>query len=140
MICGRECIDIDHEIEVSSGRKIPDIFAESGEQVFRDMERAKTAEIGCMRGKIIMTGGGVIKDRRNYAPLHDNGRIYFLERPLYLLAKEGRPISMSTDISLIYQQRLPMYISFGDRIIRNDRTPEEAAEAIWQDFCRYVPL
>ena len=59
--------------------KIPEIFASNGEDAFRALEREVTAEIGKLSGKIILTGGGVVKDRRNYAPLHQNGDIFFIE-------------------------------------------------------------
>lgn len=92
-LTGREAIDLDQRIVEKAGCSIPEIFAREGEAAFRTLEREVTAEVGKLSGKIILTGGGVVKDRRNYAPLHQNGRIYQLVRDLNALPTDGRPLS-----------------------------------------------
>lgn len=51
-------VDVDHEIEWRSGRRIPDIFRESGEPVFRALESAVTAELLTQSEVVLATGGG----------------------------------------------------------------------------------
>ncbi len=131
---GRSIIDIDKMIEKRAGMSIPEIFDIQGEAEFRRIERGETASAGMEIGKIIITGGGIVKDPRNYAPLHQNGRIYHLTRETSLLSREGRPLSLNADIEAMYRQRLPMYESFRDAKKSNSGTPEEAAQLIWQDF------
>lgn len=134
-LTGREAIDIDQRIVDRAGCSIPDIFAKQGEAAFRALEREITAEAGKLSGKIILTGGGVVKDRRNYAPLHQNGRIYHLIRDLGQLPTEGRPVSQSTDLSVLWAEREPLYTAFRDAVIDNNGPVEETASKIWRDFC-----
>lgn len=136
-LTGREAIDIDQRIEARAGCPIPQIFAEQGEAAFRTLEREVTAEVGKLSGKIILTGGGVVKDRRNYAPLHQNGRIYHLIRDLDQLPTEGRPVSQSTDLAVLWAEREPLYTAFRDAVIDNNGPVEETAKTIWRDFCEH---
>ena len=134
-LTGREAIDLDQCIVEKAGCSIPEIFARDGESAFRAMEREVTAEIGKLSGKIILTGGGVVKDPRNYAPLHQNGRIYHLMRDLNDLPTDGRPLSQNTALSALWEERKAMYEAFRDAMIDNNSSVEETAEAIWRDFC-----
>lgn len=134
-LAGREAIDIDQRIVEKAGRSIPEIFAREGEPAFRALERKVTAEAGKLSGKIILTGGGVVKDPRNYAPLHQNGRIYHLTRELTLLPTDGRPLSQGADLAAMWAERASMYARFRDAVIDNNGAVEETAAAIWRDFC-----
>ena len=134
-ITGREVVDVDAEIVRCAGKSIEEIFREDGEEEFRRLEREQTALAGACGGRIITTGGGVVKDMRNYAPLHQNGRIYHIVRDLELLDRAGRPLSAGADLEAMNRERLPLYEYFRDAVIENDGTPEEAADRIWRDFC-----
>ncbi|MBP3509070.1 shikimate kinase [Oscillibacter sp.] len=134
-LTGREAIDIDQRIAERAGCSIPEIFAQGGETAFRALEREETAEAGKLSGKIILTGGGVIKDQRNYAPLHQNGRIYHLIRDLNILPTDGRPLSQSADLSAMWAERAPLYARFRDMEVQNSGSVQETAQAIWRDFC-----
>lgn len=134
-LTGREAIDLDQRIVEKAGRPIPEIFASEGEGAFRALEREITAEVGKLSGKIILTGGGVVKDRRNYASLHQNGRIYHLVRDLNALPTDGRPLSQTTNLSVMWVEREPLYTAFRDAVIDNNGPVNETAEAIWRDFC-----
>ena len=136
-LTGREAIDIDQRIVERAGRTIPDIFAKDGEGAFRALEREETAAAGKLSGKILLTGGGVVKDQRNYAPLRQNGRIYQLQRELTALATDGRPLSAGADLAEMYVQREPLYARFRDASIDNNGTVEDTAAAIWRDFLEH---
>lgn len=136
-LTGREAIDIDQRIVQTAGRSIPDIFTRDGEAAFRELERRETAEAGKLSGKIILTGGGVVKDPRNYAPLHQNGYICHLVRDLSCLSTDGRPLSQGADLAAMWAQREPLYARFRDTVIDNNGTVEDAAAAIWRDFCAH---
>ena len=134
-ITGRESIDTDKLIELRAGMSIPEIFDRYGEGEFRRMERETVEEAGKGSGRIIMTGGGVVKDIRNYAPLLQNGRIYHVIRDINKLERDGRPLSQGSDLFKMYEERLPLYINFRDKHIDNNSTPGNAARKIWRDFC-----
>ncbi|MEG2175844.1 MAG: shikimate kinase [Oscillibacter sp.] len=136
-LTGREAIDVDAAIEQRTGRKIPEIFATDGEAAFRAMERAALLDAGKLSGKIILTGGGAVKDPDNYAPLRQNGRIYHLLRSLDALPREGRPLSQGADLSALWAEREPLYRRFRDVTIDNIGSPAEVAGAIWRDFCAH---
>ena len=133
-LSGRELIDIDMEIEKTTGCAVSEIFARSGEDGFRALELAAIAKAGLTTGKIISVGGGAVKDERNYAPLRQNGRIYHLERGLSLLSREGRPLSQGADFSKMYGERLSAYCRFRDVCIENRLAAEDTAAAIWREF------
>ena len=136
-LTGREAIDIDQRIVQTAGCSIPDIFTRDGEAAFRELERRETAEAGKLSGKIILTGGGVVKDPRNYASLHQNGYTCHLVRDLSCLSTDGRPLSQGADLAAMWAQREPLYARFRDTVIDNNGTVEDAAAAIWRDFCAH---
>ena len=132
---GRETIDLDAEIVRMAGCSIPELFRDRGEEAFRKLETEAVRQAGKETGKIIITGGGVVTRRENYAPLHQNGRIYQLDRDLDLLPIDGRPVSQKTSVRELYEKRAPMYASFRDVLIGNDAGIDDAADAIWRDYC-----
>jgi len=134
-LTGREAVDLDALIAEKAGMPIPEIFARQGEAAFRALEREVTAEAGKQSGKIILTGGGVVKDERNYAPLHQNGRIYHLLRDLDRLPTDGRPLSQTTNLTTMWEERRPMYERFRDAAIDNNGSMEETVNMIWREFC-----
>ena len=136
-LSGRPVIDIDTEIERSTGTSIPEIFSESGEEGFRKIESRHLCIYGKESGIILVTGGGSVTKEENYAPLHQNGIIYQLERDTSLLPKEGRPISLSIDLGDLFKKRTPMYNSFRDYVIDNNGTPQETAENLWRHFLEH---
>ncbi|MPN25118.1 Shikimate kinase [bioreactor metagenome] len=119
----------------ADSRTIPEIFAQSGETAFRTLEREAAQTWGKESGLILVTGGGVVKDERNYHLLKQNGRIYQIERALSLLPREGRPLSQAADLNTMLRERAPLYARFRDASISNKTTPEDAAKQIWQEFC-----
>lgn len=135
---GRRFINLDSEIVLRTGKSIPAIFAEEGEPRFRELEREAVQRAGAMTGAVIATGGGTIKDLRNYGPLHSNGRIYYLRRALEELEMEGRPLSK--DPETLWQleiEREPLYCRFADAEIQNDLDLAEAANRIIAEYAEY---
>ncbi|MBP5272659.1 MAG: shikimate kinase [Clostridia bacterium] len=132
---GREVLELDRAIEEAAGKSIPRIFAEDGEEVFRDIESQCIAEAGAQSGKILSLGGGAVTKERNYLPLHQNGRIYCLQRDLSLLATDGRPLSKDLDtLKEMEAARAPLYERFADVFVDNNGAPKDAAEQVLRDF------
>lgn len=123
-------IDSDTTIEEMTGKAIPQIFAESGEDTFRAWETKALAELGKQSGLVIATGGGCITRPENYSLLHQNSTIVWLERDLNILPTDGRPLSQAGRLEAMYEVRRPLYAKFADLTVINDKTPEEAAEQI----------
>ena len=100
-------------------------------------EREETAKAGALSGKILLTGGGVVKTPENYPSLHQNSRIYHLLRPIEVLPTDGRPLSQGADLTAMWAEREPLYRRFRDAAIENTGTVEDTADAIWRDFCAH---
>ena len=123
-------VDADVQIEQLAGKTIPQIFAQDGEEVFRNLETKVLANLGKQSGLIIATGGGCVTQERNYDLLHQNGDIYWIHRDLADLSTEGRPLSQKANLKEMYRVRVPMYNRFKDWNIMNNGSPEEAARQI----------
>lgn len=123
-------VDADALIAERAGCTIPEIFSTQGETGFRTLETQVLKEIGKQSGLVIATGGGCVTVEENYPLLHQNGRIFCLERSLSSLPVDGRPLSRKTALEEIYRIRKPMYDRFADHHIDCNGSPEEAAEKI----------
>lgn len=127
---GRPVQDVDTMIVQRAGISIPEIFAQSGEEGFRAIETQIITEAGAQSGTVIATGGGSVTRRENYAPLHQNAVIVWLQRDIDKLPRDGRPLSASADLNEMFRRRAPMYSAFSDMTADNNGTPEAAAEMI----------
>ncbi len=133
---GRELIDTDTEIIRLVKRSIPDIFAQRGENGFRELESQVIAQVSQRTGVIISTGGGAILRQENVRRLRQNGRLYFLDRPPELLVPTSdRPLSRDREgLERRFAERYPRYLATADVGIPVRGTPEEAAERIREEF------
>ena len=127
---GREVQEADALIEAEAGQPIPAIFAAEGEEGFRKRESAVLRELGKRSGLILSTGGGCVIREENYEPLHQNGVIVWLQREIDRLPKEGRPISLRSDLHELYEKRRPCYERFADVVIDNNGSLEATVKAI----------
>lgn len=127
---GRKFVDADEEIVRLAGKSISEIFAQDGEEVFRDLETKVLAELGKQSGLIIATGGGCVTKARNYPLLHQNSEIYWIQRRIADLPTDGRPLSQKIRLEEMYRIREPLYDQFKDWIIGNDGQPEDAVNRI----------
>jgi len=129
---GRKILDTDTIVAEKAGVTIPEIFAAQGEAGFRRLETEATAEVGKLSGNIISTGGGVVTVAENYELLHQNGVIVWIERDTNKLARDGRPISLSSDLNELYAARLPLYDRFADIKADNNGDINDTVNAIME--------
>ncbi len=129
---GRKIFDTDTIVSEKAGMTIPEIFAAQGEAGFRKLETEATAEVGKLSGNIISTGGGVVTVADNYELLHQNGVIVWIERDTNKLARDGRPISLSSDLNELYAARLPLYERFADIEADNNGDINDTVNAIME--------
>ncbi|MDO5545710.1 MAG: shikimate kinase [Eubacteriales bacterium] len=127
---GRQFVDADGEIIQLAGKSIPDIFAQDGEEIFRQWETTALESLGKQSGLVIATGGGCVTQGRNYPALHQNGNIVWLERDLSLLPTDGRPLSQANRLGEMYTVRKPMYEAFADIRVENSGSPEQTIKEI----------
>lgn len=85
---GAEVCELDATVSAAAGKDIPTIFAEDGEESFRDLETAALGEALARGGPVIIdTGGGVVESETNCEMLlgSDTDRCY-IEAAVSLLA------------------------------------------------------
>ncbi len=127
----REFIDIDLEIEKERGKTIPQIFSELGGDYFRKIEKEITLRVCSLSGKVISTGGGVVKDSDNLFSLKQNGKVILITRDIDKLISEGRPLSKDKEsIKKLYQERKDLYNLFADARVENDGEIDEAVKGV----------
>ena len=134
----RELIDTDNSISELSGKDIPTIFSERGEEVFRDIESLAIDRASAECGKVIATGGGAILRRANVSSLRENGKIYFIDRPLAkLMPTEDRPLASDKEaIARRYAERYDKYKAAADLTVSEDESAEVIAKIILKDFLK----
>jgi len=127
---GRPFVDIDGQIEASAGKKIPQIFAEDGEETFRQMETRVLAEEAKKSGAVLATGGGVVTRPENLDLLRQNCLIVYMKRDLKELITDGRPLSQGVGIQALAEKRLPLYEAWSDCAVQVEAKPEQTAARI----------
>lgn len=133
---GRELTDTDLLVEEREGESIPEIFAKRGERYFRQAEKEIIREVSAKSGTVIATGGGAVIDPENIAALKENGRIYFIDRPLdALIPTDDRPLaSTRADIEKRYRERYGIYVSAADERICAECDAGGVADRIERNF------
>lgn len=77
---GLASIDADEYLELREDRIIADIFAEDGEEVFRDIETDVLRDLAGRSPRLIGCGGGVVTKRPENADImRDNGYVVYLQ-------------------------------------------------------------
>ena len=115
-------IDLDHYIESRHCKTIAQLFAEKGEEGFRDIERRMLHEVGEFEDVIISTGGGTPCFFDNIEYMNAQGTTVYLDVPVERLhirlsiAKAKRPLikdkndeELMAFIQEALQKRLPYY-------------------------------
>ena len=71
-------IDTDELIETRAGRTIADIFAQAGEEAFRQIEKQIVAELSRAHRTVISSGGGLAAQPDNLASLKEHALVVCL--------------------------------------------------------------
>ncbi len=73
-----EYIDVDENIEKTSGHSSTDIFKQHGENIFRDLETKAIKCVALLDHYVIATGGGAVLRPENVHELRSNGKLVYL--------------------------------------------------------------
>ena len=135
---GREFIDTDDIICEDERKSIPDIFRENGEKYFRDAETRAVKRVASLCGKVIATGGGAILREENVDALRENGKLYFIDRPLAdIIPTSDRPLASDREaIEKRYNERYAIYNSTADVKINANSDAEGVKVRIMEDFLK----
>jgi thiamine-phosphate pyrophosphorylase len=134
---GLPFVDLDAEIERTSGKTIRALFEESGEAAFRDREEAFLAGTESLPQAVVATGGGCFVREQNRARIEKLGRSVFLDVPLALVrarltGKTDRPLFQSPEqLGSLFVERDPFYRMAAVHVsLSGAETIEEAADRV----------
>ena len=135
-LTSRPLVDTDEAVSSDAGKSIPEIFAEEGEAAFRKAEAEAVKKFSEKNGQIIATGGGVVLNPVNIDRLSQNGRIFFIDRPIAdLVPTEDRPLSSTKEaIEARYRERYSLYLKAADVRIDASENAEAVAKKILGEF------
>ncbi len=141
--CGWTRWDADDEIVAWAGKPIADIFRDSGEDAFRELERSVVKGICLETGRIIAAGGGSFIDDENRRTMLDCGTVFYLSArpetihrrvtggnpnaPARPLLGEGNSLERITEL---LAQRMPAYSQAHHAVETDNLTPDQVARAI----------
>ena len=121
--------DADHHLEKQENRKISDIFAEDGEDYFRNLETKYLGELAQKENIIISTGGGAVKRKENIDLVKKSGIVIFLNRKIEDIAKENHK-----NRPLLQDERIDLYNKYADIVVENDDTLENVVKKIIKEL------
>ena len=136
--------DTDAMIVQQENRSIPEIFEQSGEPYFRQVETEMLDLLAEQNPSIVSCGGGMAMREENVAKMKSIGRVIFLTatpETIYERVKDStnRPL-LNGNMNIPYIRELmevrePKYKAAADIVIATDgQTPDQVADRIIQDL------
>ncbi len=135
---GYAFVDLDAEVEAAAGKKVAEIFRDSGEEAFRLMEEEALRRLSSRTGIVLASGGG--------APLRESNRDFFRRdaASFYLEVSLGTALTRAAaergarpllerdadEIKKLYESRLFVYGELGRRVRTENKSPRDVAEKI----------
>ena len=128
--------DSDGQVTAVTGKTPAELILSEGEAAFREIESKVILNLSAENHAVIATGGGAVLSDENVLNLRANGKIYYIDRPLDLLAPSpGRPLSSSGEaMKALYKARRRVYESAADVTVPNNADIDFAADTIRKDF------
>lgn len=138
---GYNFLDTDPLIEQCTGKPIPEIFADDGEEAFRNLEQQVLSQVSAYTRLVVATGGGIVMRSLNWSHLHD-GIVVWIDVPVEVLydrlktESEHRPLLQTEDplqrLNALYEQRRDRYAQADISIMVNAKeTPEAVSDRLF---------
>lgn len=149
---GLAFVDADHEIETAAGKSIPEIFADHGEDYFRDGERKVIARLMENGPQVLATGGGAFMNEATRRLVREHAVSVWLKADLALLMKrvskrQNRPLLQSGDPEDVMRRlmalRYPVYaeadVTVESRDVQHAQMVGDVIRALarWQGWERF---
>ena len=139
-LLGQDFVDTDALIEEQEGKSISEIFQQSGEEKFREIESAVVAhQLAHAEGIIALGGGAVLSPATQAALKNSTSDVIFLNVSASnavprVSANSSRPLlseNPSEQWSALLKKRLPIYTDLADITIDTDnKKAQEVASEI----------
>ncbi|MBE9179844.1 shikimate kinase [Oculatella sp. LEGE 06141] len=129
--------DTDTLIEQVTRQSIAQLFAESGEAAFRELETQVLADLSSRPRLAIATGGGIVLQRKNWSYLH-HGIVVWLDVPIDVLYRRiqhstTRPLLNDPDpfakLQTLFEQRRSLYAQADVRVSVSETDEAEQVAA-----------
>ena len=143
---GKNIVEVDDRIIAKEGRSINQIFAESGENYFRDLETEMLKELADEDNIIVSCGGGMVLREENRRLMKENGLIIWLDAtPETILDRVKDDASRPNlkgkknvkDIEALKNKRADAYAEAADIKVDTDgKTIREVAKEIYESVNR----
>ena len=137
---GLRVVDLDRELEQRAGRDAATVFAEDGEEAFRDLESDELRRALDGPPAVIATGGGVVVRPANRQLLRERSRVVWLRAdPEELVgrvagSRQERPLlggDAATALRRLARERDPLYREVADLVVEvGGRAPATVAEQL----------
>jgi shikimate kinase len=127
-------VDVDEEIEKAAGKSIKEIFADHGEDYFRDGERRVIARLLASGPQVMATGGGALLNRETRANIRRSGISVWVKADMALLVRRvtkrsTRPLFEGRDAEVVVRDlmeaRYPVYAAVADLVVESRDVPHE---------------
>jgi shikimate kinase len=141
---GWDGVDADVEVELRAGKSIAAIFADDGEEAFRDLESAVVEELCGRQRLVISLGGGAVLREKNRAAIGRCGAVVWLKASVDSIlrrlsedaATAARRPNLTkaggrTEIEQLLAARTPFYRGCATlEVDTEDKAPAEVADEI----------
>lgn len=128
--------DTDAMIEDMYKKSIAKMFAEDGEEYFRNAETELLTKLaGAADGVVLATGGGMPMREKNATLLREIGTVVFLDTKIETILERlqndtGRPLADGEDrekkLRPLYEKRLPVYRAVAEYILATEKKSLQA--------------
>src|SRR5437868_1380196 len=140
-----ELLDSDRQVEDMTGRTVPQIWREDGEEAFRRLESQVLADaLASTTPKVIAAAGGVVLDEGNRRLLTLHRPVVWLRAPVATLITrvrrgDGRPLLADDPagaMTRLEAERRPFYEQVADLTVDvdNDHTADNVTERIIREL------
>lgn len=124
-------VDLDAYIVAKEKRSIPEIFSQSGEAYFRNLEAEAIKEL--KSGYIVATGGGTLLNENTAEYANANGVTVFLDAGFSVCYERikndtNRPLVVNNtkeQLEEIFEKRRPVYMAHSTIIIKSEGTDSD---------------
>lgn len=132
----RKYIDTDDAVERLLGMTVKEVFAQKGEEAFRQGETQILQDLARRRNRIVSTGGGLVLRCENVELMRKSGRVVWLKRDVELILQgkriRQRPL-LADDPMKIYkiaEERESLYREACHVAVDNNGSREETVKKI----------
>ena len=140
---GMSFIDLDSYIEQKENKTVAEIFADNGEDYFRQLERDASKELSQKKSLVIATGGGTLTFQENVDAFKTSGKIVLLDVPVEVVSERlqgdtTRPLLNRPDkeqaMRELYEKRMPLYQNAADIIVNAANSPLQVCMEIMSNL------